>query len=290
MENVQLKFEAIGTKWVIDCFGLQITKKELLEKIKNRIEIFDKTYSRFRKDSLVWKISQNTGKYTFPSDSKKLFDLYGILYKITNGKFTLLIGNPLSQAGYDSSYSLVPKKINKVPEIDSVYSFEYPVLTIKKPYILDFGGLGKGYLIDIVCELLLKEGVDSFCIDAGGDILCHNLKDKLRIGLENPKNFKQVIGVIEFLNGSLCASAGSRRKWDKFHHILDPKTLSSPKDIFATWVMAKETVIADGLATCLFLVPPGKLIKYFNFEYLVLYSDFRIDKSLNFPAEIFYKS
>jgi FAD:protein FMN transferase len=290
MENIQLKFEAIGTKWVIDCFGLQITKKELLEKIKNRIEIFDKTYSRFRKDSLVWKISKNTGNYTFPPDSKKLFDLYDLFYKISDGRFTLLIGNPLSEAGYDYRYSLKPKKINNVPHIDSVYSFEYPVLRTKKPYILDFGGLGKGYLIDIVCDLLLKEGIESFCIDGGGDMYCHNLKDKLRIGLENPKNFKQVVGVVELQNGNICASSGSRRKWDKFHHIMDPKTLSSPDGILATWVMAKETVIADGLATCLFLVPSGKLIKYFDFEYLILYPDFRIEKSLNFPTEIFYKN
>jgi FAD:protein FMN transferase len=290
MESFQLKFEAIGTKWVIDCFDVQTPKKDLLKKIKNRIETFDKTYSRFRRDSLVWKISKNSGNYTFPPDSKKLFDLYDLLYKISDGRFTLLIGNPLSQAGYDYKYSLKPEKINKVPDIDSVYSFEYPTLTTKTPYILDFGGLGKGYLIDIISGLLLEEKIDSFCIDAGGDILCHNLKDKLRIGLENPKNFMQVVGVVELQNGNLCASAGSRRKWDKFHHILDPKTLKSPEGILATWVMAKETIIADGLATCLFLVPPGKLIKYFDFEYLVLYSDFRIDKSLNFPTEIFYKS
>ncbi len=287
MQSFKLTFEAIGTHWVIDCWGSAIGKNILLDLITNRVEVFDKTYSRFRKDSLVWKISEKKGEYTFPPDSKKFFDLYDQFYKITNGAFTLLIGNTLDEAGYDSDYSLIPKKINTVPPVSSIYSFEYPKLEVKKPYILDFGGLGKGYLIDILSDLLIENQIESFCIDGGGDIRCQNLKSSMRVGLENPEDFKQVIGVIEVNNKSICASSGNRRRWANFHHIINPKTKSSPDKILATWVIAEDTITADGLSTCLFLESPDKLNKYFDFEYLILYPDFSIKKSKNFSAELF---
>lgn len=289
MENFSLSFEAIGSHWVVDCFNSPVKKNKIHSLLLERAEEFDKTYSRFRKDSLVWQISEKAGEYKFPSDSKLLFQLYEKLGSITAERFTPLIGNTLSEAGYDHSYSLKSGKINKVPEISSIYSWEYPILTVKKPHILDFGGLGKGYLIDIFSDLLLKNGVNSFCIDGGGDMYCHNLSEPLKVGLENPKDFKQVIGVIEVNNKSICASSGNRRKWGKYHHIMDPRSLKSPDSVLATWVVAKDAITADGLATCLFLEEPQKLVKYFDFEYLILKPNLTFSKSKNFTAELFLK-
>ena len=290
METFTFSFEAIGTKWVIDCFEAFTSKKKVEILIQKRVEEFDKTYSRFRKDSLVWKISEKTGEYIFPEDSKDFFTTYDKFYKVTNGLFTPLIGNTLSEAGYDLDYSLVPKKINKVPEVSTVYSWDYPKLITKKPYILDFGGLGKGYLVDIISGLLKENGVKSFCVDGGGDMICSNLKEPMRVGLENPKDEKQVIGVVELNNKSVCASSGNRRRWDKYHHIMNPKTLESTDEILATWVIANDAITADGLATSLFLTPVKTLIKYFDFEYFILYPDFKFEKSNNFSSEIFVKA
>lgn len=292
MKSFQFAFEAIGTKWVIDCYEVvgKTSKDQILSLIKKRIEEFDKTYSRFRKDSLIWKISQKAGIYEFPPDAKELFALYEKLYKITEGAFTLLIGNTLDEAGYGMDYSLIPRKLQKVPNSSSIYSFDYPRLTVKKPYILDFGGLGKGYLIDIIADLLFENEINSFCINAGGDILYKGLEKTLRVGLENPKDFKQVIGVSEIRNQSICASSGSKRKWNKFHHIIDPHSLSSPDKILSTWVIAEDALTADAVATCLFLTSKEKLEKYFEFESVILYSDFSIEKSKKFPGELFTKN
>ncbi len=287
MNSFQLAFEAIGTQWVIDCFNSSKTREEILEIISNRIEEFDKTYSRFRKDSIVWKISEKKGEYKFPHDSKELFSLYEKLELITNSAFTLLIGNTLVEAGYDSEYKLKPRKINKLPKSSEIYSFKFPVLTIKKPYVLDFGGLGKGYLIDIISKLLLENNINTFTIDGGGDIYYKNDEKALSVGLEHPGNFKQVIGIAKIKNQSIAASSGNRRSWDRFHHIIDANSLKSPDKILATWVVSKDAVTADGLATCLFFASPDKLLKYFDFEYLILYPDYSFKKSKNFPAELF---
>lgn len=289
MNSFQLAFEAIGTHWVIDCFSAPISQQKILSIISKRIEEFDKTYSRFRKDSLVWKISEKKGEYEFPQDAKDLFSLYQKLELVTNGAFTLLIGKTLDEAGYDSDYSLKPAKITKLPKSSEIYSFDYPILTVRIPFILDFGGLGKGYLIDIIANLLLENGINIFTIDGGGDIYYKNDEKSLSVGLEHPGNFKQVIGIAKIKNQSIAASSGNRRAWDRFHHIINANSLKSPDEILATWVIAKNAVTADGLATCLFFVSQEKLLKYFDFEYLILNPDYTYKKSKNFPAELFIK-
>lgn len=280
-------FEAIGTVWVIAGKLKNAQPKEkILQKIKQLIDSFDKNYSRFRKDSWVLKLSKRRGEYEIPKDGKEMLDLYRKLYFLTEGKFTPLIGEALIESGYDDKYSFIESKLSKVPKWDEILNYSFPMLEVKKPIVLDFGGTGKGYLIDLISMLLLKEGVKEFFVDGGGDIFSHS-ESSLKVGLEHPGNLNQVIGVVEIKNQSICASSGNRRKWGKFHHIIDPENLKSPNNILATWVIADQAIIADSLATCLFLVSPEKLSREFNFEYLILFPDYSFSKSADFPAELF---
>ncbi|HUD04317.1 MAG TPA: FAD:protein FMN transferase, partial [Candidatus Paceibacterota bacterium] len=254
-----------------------------------RIDIFDKTYSRFRTDSLVAEISEKVGAYIFPDDVEKLFSIYRKMFVLTDGLMTPLVGNLISDLGYDRMYSLKPKeKINQPKVWDEVMSYVHPQLTTKEPVLLDFGAAGKGYLIDIVAEIIDEADIKNFLINAGGDIRCESAtEEKFTIGLENPKDFKQIIGTVSIAKGSICGSSGNRRRWDKYHHIINPKTLSSPENILALWVVADTTILADALSTALFFIEPEIAQKEFTFEYLILYPDFSIKVSDDFPGEFF---
>lgn len=288
---ITYNFEAIGTGWSIDVLDhlSEENKQSLLGKIRERIELFDKTYSRFRKDSLVVEMSKKSGAYNLPPDALPLLALYKQLYHITDGAVTPLIGDVLSDAGYDASYSLQPRPLHHPNQWEDVLDYTYPKLTMKKPAILDFGAAGKGYLTDIIGELLSKNDIHNYCIDASGDFLYKSSEKKpLRIGLEHPENPKQVIGVAEITEGSLCGSAGNRRKWQGFHHIISPHTLKSPTHIAAVWVIAQTGLIADALTTSLFFTVPDKLEHYFDFKYVIVHTDYTIKKSHDFPGEFFY--
>lgn len=290
MRTTSFTFEAIGTYWQIDIpQDTSIAKREkIIEETIAVIEDFDKTYSRFRPDSLVTHIAKKTGKYLFPKNAEKLLSLYYELYQTTNHLFTPLIGQVLVDAGYDANYSLIPKKLVPPPLWDDVMEYKKPYLTMQTPALLDFGAGGKGYLIDLVSAILNKYELAYFCIDAGGDIFYSNFgKEKLRVGLEHPDNSSQVIGVANIHNQSICASAGNRRRWKAFHHIINPQTLSSPAKIKATWVIAKTSLLADALATCLFFVPAKMLQKKYTFSYLIIHEDYSLEKSADFPADIF---
>lgn len=290
MPAAPLQFEAIGTSWQIDLDDSVTpdSRETLLAAVKSRIDQFDRDYSRFRDDSLVTEMSRRAGTFTMPDDARPMMDVYRKLYQLTDGRMTPLIGQVMVDAGYDAKYSLKPTPLSRPPRWDDVMSYEAPLLTLKRPALLDFGGAGKGYLIDIVGEVLSKNGVRTFCIDAGQDILWRNAAgERKRVGLEHPQDFSKVVGVIELGNQSICGSAGNRRTWADYHHIIDPSTLLSPRHLLATWVVADTALLADALATALFFVQPEKLAPHFEFEWLCLYPDFQARYSSGLRGEIF---
>ncbi len=281
-------FEAIGTHWQIDV-ALPVKQwMQLQHIITDRIEQFDQVYSRFRDDSLVWEMSQKAGSYEFPPDAAKLLQLYTSMYTLTDGAVTPLIGQPLSEAGYDAKYRLTPQPMHQPPTWEDVLSYTEPILTLTQPALLDFGAAGKGYLVDIVSQLLTASGADEYCVDAGGDMYYHDQDQAvIAVGLENPDDASQAFGVVHLANQAICGSAGNKRVWGEYHHILDPRSLQSPRHIKAVWTIADSTLLADGMATCLFFVEPARLLKQFSFYYLIVYDDSSYAYSPNFPGEIF---
>lgn len=278
----KLSFEAIGTQWTIETVAQvdDIVRKIIMR----RIEEFDLTYSRFRDDSLVNEIAGKAGEYDFPADAEKLASLYYELYKATDGAVSPLVGNALVEAGYDKSYSLQPGVIHTVPAWDEIMRWNGAHVSVRQPATLDFGAAGKGHLVDLIGEILERNGHAAYTIDASGDVRTRGAPEV--IGLENPHDAESVIGTMRIENASLCASASNRRAWGKWHHIIDPRTGEPARDVVATWVMAANTLEADGLATALFFVHADNL-KSWDFQYVRLMADGRIEHSPGFVGELF---
>ncbi len=284
---MNISFSATGTLWQIDIYDEISTNEEnLKQEIVNYVEIFESNFSRFRETSFVTNLAKKVGPHKIPHEAKKLLGFYNKLYDLTGGLFTPTIGKSLISAGYDKDYTLVAQDQISKPDDWKSISYSQKQIMSPNPVQLDFGAAGKGYLIDLVCELLLTSNIKNFCVDAGGDIRLVGNK-YLTIGLENPNDTSMVIGTINLQNSSLCGSSGNRRQWGKYNHLIDPKTLTSPKNILATWVQSGDCMAADGLATSLFFVEANTLQKHFDFEFLCLYSDFSIDKSNNLSVTLF---
>ncbi len=284
-----VEFQAIGTVWHIDVrhpdkdFVLDV-----FAHIRKRIEDFEQTYSRFRNNSLVHHISKKEGVYLLPVDATPMFDMYKRLYDLSSGSMTPLIGQVLHDIGYDATYSLTPKKsIRDVPAWQDVlkYTKSSRTLTVYKPVQLDFGAIGKGYLVDIVKDICEEKGINMFTIDAGRDI--YHVGETLDIALENPFDTDEAIGVAHITKGSICGSSGNRRSWNVYNHIIDPHSKTSPRHIKAVWVVAETAMIADALTTAVFFTPFEVLKQHFSFEYVIVYEDGSAVISQDFPGTLF---
>lgn len=285
----QATFEGIGTVWTIELWGVEAASAEaIMHKLRARVAAFEAVYSRFRSDSLVGQMAKKAGVYEITDDAKPMFDMYQKIYRITGGSVTPLIGQALSDAGYDHTYSLVPKRIKPVPEWEEVLEYAFPKLHVKKPVLLDFGGLGKGALIDITAGILEEAGVKEYVVNAGGDIFVSK-NEAVEVALQHPGDDSLAVGLAKIKAGALCGSAGTYRRWAGYTHIINPHTKRSPVEFQAIWVHADTALLADALTSALYFMPATELHKHFDFEYAMIKADGSLDVSGGFPAVFFTK-
>ncbi|MFW5703213.1 MAG: FAD:protein FMN transferase [Patescibacteria group bacterium] len=270
-----LKFEAIGTTWEIlfpDANEDSLVAQNLSQLVPETITEFDKNYSRFRNDSLIQQFQNVQHNIAVPEELVEMLLYYIPLYHLSNGKFTPTIGSLLEQKGYDATYSFMEGPSHSPPDLlQAIEIHDNTTISVLEPVLLDLGALGKGYLVDKV-SLLIRSALGndtSFTINAGGDIYHLQTKEKhsLTVGLEHPSKPDRVIGTVPIRNEAICSSAGNRRKWRQYHHIMDPLTQVSVNDTIATWVIAQEAVVADALATAMFFIEPERLRSQYQFEF-----------------------
>lgn len=280
------RFDGIGTRWEIS------TPRPLDASVRARllafVERYDADWSRFRSDSTVGAMARQPGRYELPPEAADLGRLYRSLYEITGGAMTPLIGGSLERLGYDAAYSLRPAgNALPAPGWEDVLTWDGNVLTTTAPLVLDIGAAGKGQLVDLLAIELRACGVDSFVIDASGDLL-HRGPNPVSVALEHPYDPARAIGTVPLAGGALCASASNRRAWgDGLHHVLDATTGLPVSTAVATWTMAESTMVADALATALFFVPGQELERSFDFSWLTVFSDGSAAYSAGFEGTLF---
>lgn len=288
-------FEALGTRWEIETS--EPLDPQVQQRIHERTQAFDATYSRFRPDSLVSQLNAapDGGRFDFPDDATHLFDLYDRLHALTGGAVDPLVGRDLERLGYDRTYSLTPvsdpvgdaaQAVGR-PSWSGDILRDGPSLVTRQPLVIDLGAAGKGYLVDLLSELLRGAGFTEFVVDGSGD-LRHEGASGLQVGLEHPFDPRLVIGVANVRGRALCASAVNRRAWgDGLHHVLDARTGIPVQGVVATWVIADEAATADGLATALFFTGADRLAEGFQFSSVRMWGDGRAEVSGNFDGELF---
>lgn len=284
-------FEAMGTWWSVATWDeispeLQVQAKE---EIVNYARTFDQTYSRFIASSLVMKKLQNPGTYTVPRHLIEMLKLYFGLYDVTGGKMNPMIGNTLSDLGYDAEYRLSPKnEVAQTPDLSQALEIlSEDKIHVKMQGIIDLGALGKGFCVDRICDVLKNMNIQSYLVDGSGDVYYKHPTRSMYAGLEHPNDPNKVIGKVTLWNKALCSSGTNRRKWGDNHHIIDGKTGKSTKGIISTWVLADNAAIADALATALFLIKPKQLQSAYDFQYVVLQDDFSLTYSQELDAEFY---
>ena len=121
---------------------------------------------------------------------------------------------------------------------------------------LDFGGIAKGYAIDLACQKLRELGIENAIVNAGGDLRAfgdHGSRP-WRLGIRDPAG--GMIGGVEALGDEAIFTSGVYERFrmdqqERYPHILDPKTGWPVQDIAAVTIIADEGVLADAAATAL---------------------------------------
>jgi thiamine biosynthesis lipoprotein len=123
-------------------------------------------------------------------------------------------------------------------------------------------GIAKGYVVDVMAQVMVDHGLEHFLLNAGGDIRSQGSREDgepWRVGVQDPAKEGDLPDVIA-LSGMAVATSGSYEIYfdpDRtHHHLISAETGTSPHRCQSVSVTASSALEADALATSVFIMKP----------------------------------
>jgi thiamine biosynthesis lipoprotein len=140
-------------------------------------------------------------------------------------------------------------------------------LSSKNPAVqLDFGGIAKGYAVDLACARLNALGIDHAIVNAGGNLRAMgNHGDRpWRVAIRDPRG--GIVGTLETGADEAVVTSGNYERFrqqgeERYPHILDPRTGWPVQALASATVIAYEGLLADAAATALIVAGPDEWIE-----------------------------
>lgn len=146
-------------------------------------------------------------------------------------------------------------------------------VTVPEGMKLDMGAVGKGYTGDVLTGILKEAGITSALLDLGGNVQVIGTKpdgSRWRLGLRNPFDAKEYLGVIEIADAAVVTSGSYERYFigedgKRYGHIIDPATgYPAESGLASVTIVAKEGKLCDALSTSLFIMGKEKAEAYWR--------------------------
>jgi thiamine biosynthesis lipoprotein len=282
MKRYQQQYHALGS----EVFMTLVSKEDeeyshkLFKRLRKHVDAFEKQYSRFLPDSELTQFNKRAGeRIAISAGLRSLLIAARGLAEETDGLYNPFILPALQQVGYIGSWPQ-PETHNQatdftdrtiVPASKLVIGSSWA--KIPKNSALDFGGIGKGYLLDELAAKLTKEQLSGYWLSLGGDIICEGYDVNgqpwcvaVQSAVETSKN----IDTISNHGGkrlAIATSGTTKRQGLKdgktWHHIVDPRTgQSADTNVITATVTADQGVIADVYAKCIVIAGPKQAQLY----------------------------
>lgn len=218
----------------------------------------------------ISKVNQNAGIQPVKVD-QEIYDLVERAIKIsklTSGAFDISYASMDKIWKFDGSMKEMPseeaikKSVEKVGYQNIILNPKDTTIFLKnKGMKLGLGGIGQGYIADKIKVLLQVKGCKSGLVNVSGDINTWGKQPDNKswtVGIVNPMNKNKVFATFP-LDDSAVETSGSYEKYVTFNgkrysHIIDPRTGYPASGIVSVSVFAKQTEIADALATGIFVL------------------------------------
>ena len=235
----------------------------------------------YRGDSEVIRINRCADRERVRVESR-LFDLFQQveqLYRETGGAFDITSG-PLSDAwGFSRREGRIPSDASIAEARDHVgmhhVSLEPGAKTIafrRAGVSVNFNGIGKGYALDRMAELLALHSVDEYLLHGGkssvlarGNQPGHGTRG-WTVGLRHPLRPAERLADFCLRDQSLSTSGSGTqffiRRGQRYGHILDPRTGWPAEGLYSATVIAPTAAEADALSTAFYVMGPEEVEKY----------------------------
>jgi thiamine biosynthesis lipoprotein len=197
-----------------------------------------------------------------------------VIYRESEGCFDITVA-PLSRIwGFRDHSHRVPsqEEIDRALEkigMDKI-SLKTDELFLLPGMELDWGGIAKGFGIDLAYQAMIQVGIKNGFINAGGDLYCWGKnpdQESWRIGIKHPRG--RGVSAIFYIADTGAATTGDYQRFFlqdgiRYHHVFDPKSGYPSEGKQSVTVVGPETLVCDALSTALFVSEqPEEILKKF---------------------------
>jgi FAD:protein FMN transferase len=246
-DNTHLfNWDAMNTTFTLRLRGVDVTAAAgMARQCFDRLEELESKLSRYKEGGEVWQINHLTeGQTLYISEETHRCLLLALeAGQITGGLFDITLGSRIEhrKSGEDGPLPEIRGRLTIHPDVAAVSCEE-------AGRIIDLGGIGKGFALDLMAELLIEWGCPSFLLGAGASSLLACGPDDWKIELAGDQQSLR----IDLKNQSLSASGTGIQG----SHIIHPGGDDSMPGALCkrVWVTAPTAALAEVCSTALMLI------------------------------------
>jgi thiamine biosynthesis lipoprotein len=265
------KFALLGSPFEITVVAKDTVEGNFYVNVAvNEVKRIESLISDWIPTTQISQVNQNAGIVPIKVNNE-VFELVERAHKIsklTDGAFDISYASMDKIWKFDGSMKEMPSPEAIKKSVERI-GYEKIILDTKNKTIflkdagmkLGLGGIGQGYIADKVKEILQAKGCTAGIVNVSGDINTWGSQidgKPWTVGIVNPVNKNKVFATFPLID-SAVETSGSYEKYVTFNnirysHIIDPRTGYPATGVVSVSVFAKQTEIADALATGVFVL------------------------------------
>ncbi|MDP8257958.1 MAG: FAD:protein FMN transferase [Candidatus Aadella gelida] len=260
----------MGTFVTVKAYDDRLPKSDIeriINKAINKAREMEKVFDVYDPTSEL-NIINLTGNAHVSNEMMNVLLAASKIGRLTRGKFDITVSPILKKNGF---YDDMPEVLlSKIPEDTSGMGWKNIALdpgsgmvNLQNGAWLDLSGIAKGYIVDMMSEILAREDMDKFLVDAGGDMYCYTSdpKDAWTIGVRDPGT-GGIILKLEVATQAVATSGDYENIVfeglpETLSHIVDPDTGTVIRRQFhSVTVITSTCAAADAIATGMMTMTP----------------------------------
>lgn len=241
--------------------------RDALAAVIDEMHRIDELMSPFRESSELSAINRGAGSgpVAVSAELLALLERSAEVSRMTDGAFDITYAS----AGrfYDYRKGVRPDEAQLTAAVQAIdYRYvqidrEAGTVRFAHPEVyVDLGGIAKGHAVDRGIELLRARGIDQAMIAAGGDsrIIGDRRGQPWTVGVQDPRKSGTMAVLLPLEDTAVSTSGDYERFFERdgvrYHHIIDPTTGDSAREVRSVTILGPEATLTDALSTSVFVL------------------------------------
>jgi len=262
---------AMGSAYSVVVYGEDRTRmEEAVDAAFVEVQRLDEMLSNYKPESELSEINRYAGERPV-AVTQEMFDLLAACVEYSQeseGAFDITVGPLMKVWGFYKGTGRLPHRAEILGAMERVGyrnivldATHRTVRFAKEGAELDPGGIGKGYAVDRMVDVLKQYGIDAALVSASGSSI-YGLgappgEKGWKVEIRDPKNEKKSVAEVYLKNESMSTS-GNYEKFFRaegriYSHIMDPRTGWPAQGVLSVSAVTPRTIDSEAWTKPLFV-------------------------------------